>query len=82
MLDGYGPIEIDLAWPEVMLALELEGADHVDRSAVHDHDTRRQNALVRNGWRVLRVTYRRWLREPQAVLEDLRAALTGYVIPA
>lgn len=70
-----GPLEIDVAWPALRVALELEGADHRDRSAVHDDDTERQNWLVIAGWHVVRTTYRRWVRQTSAVLAELDAAL-------
>lgn len=72
---GFGPVELDLAWPGRRLAVELEGADHRDRRLVHDRDTARQNALAADGWIVLRVTYRRWLQEPTQVLAELTALL-------
>lgn len=75
VLDGFGPVEPDITWIEHRLILELEGADHRDRQLVHDHDTERQNALHLAGWAVLRVTYRRWLRNTDGVLAEIRAAL-------
>ena len=70
-----GPIEIDIAWPDLWVAFELEGADHRDRSAVHDDDTERQNWLTIAGWRVVRTTYRRWMRHTSEVLSEVRSAL-------
>lgn len=70
-----GPLEIDIAWPELKVAFELEGADHCDRSTVHDDDTERQNWLVIAGWHVVRTTYRRWVRHTSAVLAELEGAL-------
>ncbi len=70
-----GPLEIDIAWPDLRVAFELEGADHRDRSIVHDDDTERQNWLQIAGWRVVRTTYRRWLRHTSTVLAELEAAL-------
>lgn len=71
----FGPIELDLAWPDRRVAWELEGADHRDRRLVHDRDTRRQNALALAGWTVFRLTYRRWVRRPEQVLAELRSTL-------
>jgi GNAT superfamily N-acetyltransferase len=71
VLPLFGPVEVDFAWPDRRIALELEGRDHVDRRGVHDRDTERQNHLVLAGWTVLRLTYRRWLRAPDAVLAEL-----------
>lgn len=70
-----GPLEIDIAWPDLRVAFELEGADHRDRSVVHDDDTERQNWLGIAGWHVVRTTYRRWVRHNSAVLAELEAAL-------
>lgn len=74
---GHGAVEIDIAWPDLRIALELEGGDHVDRAGVHDNDTGRQNALVLDGWIVLRATYRRWLRHSDAVLREITTALAA-----
>lgn len=70
-----GPLEIDIAWPDLRVAFELEGADHRDRSLVHDDDTERQNWLTIAGWHVVRTTYRRWVRKTSAVLAELDGAL-------
>lgn len=75
VLPVYGPVELDVAWPALRVALELEGGDHIDRQAVHDHDTERQNHLVIGEWIVLRLTFRRWLRRPDAALAEITAAL-------
>lgn len=70
-----GPVEIDIAWPDLRVALELEGADHRDRATVHDDDTERQNWLMIAGWDVVRTTFRRWVRRTSEVLGELDAAL-------
>ena len=75
LVPARGPVEIDIAWPELRVAFELEGADHRDRSTVHDDDTERQNWLTIAGWRVVRTTYRRWVRHTSAVLSEVQAAL-------
>jgi hypothetical protein len=50
---------IDAAWPDLMLAVEVDGfASRVDRSRFQD-DRDRQNALVLVGWTVPRFTARR-----------------------
>lgn len=75
VVNGFGPVELDIAWPGPKVALELEGALHIDARAVHDHDTERQNWIALAGWDVLRLTYRRWLRRPEAVLAEIRRAI-------
>lgn len=77
VLPVFGPVEVDVAWPGLRIALELEGGDHVDRRTVHDRDTERQNHLVIGEWIVLRLTYRRWLRHPDAALAEIRAAVAA-----
>lgn len=76
-----GPLEIDIAWPDLRVAFELEGADHRDRAAVHDDDTERQNWLQLDGWYVVRTTYGRWVRHPSAVLTELEATLALAAAP-
>lgn len=79
-----GPLEIDIAWPDLRVAFELEGADHRDRSTVHDDDTERQNWLQIARWHIVRTTYKRWVRHTSAVLAELEAtlALAASRIPA
>ncbi len=77
VVPGFGPVELDFAWPDRCVALELEGADHRDRTTVHDRDTARQNRLVLAGYTVVRVTYRRWLRHPAEVLAELTGVLAA-----
>ncbi len=42
---------------------------------MRDHE--RQNALVRAGWRVLRISWQRWQREPAAVIAEIRELLAA-----
>ncbi len=63
--------KIDLAYPELKIAIELDGWDtHRTRSAFDD-DRARANALVLAGWIVLRFTSRSTAAE---VAEAIRAA--------
>lgn len=72
VIDGFGPVELDLAWPDRRVALELEGLLHRNQRVVHDDDTERQNWISIAGWDVLRLTYRRWIRHSEAVLTEIR----------
>ncbi len=47
---------IDLAIPEYMIAIEIDGFEFHRSRYSFDHDRTRQNALVANGWTVLRFT--------------------------
>jgi hypothetical protein len=53
---------LDLAWPELMIAVELDGfGPHSTRTAF-DHDRERDLLLKRAGWEILRVSTRTDLR--------------------
>ena len=77
LVPGFGPVEIDFAWPAQMVALELEGCDHRDRRATHDNDTARQNRIGLAGFTVLRVTYRRWIRNTLEVRDEIDTTLAA-----
>jgi very-short-patch-repair endonuclease len=69
----HGTVWLDVAWPEVGLAIELDGAAfHGSRSA-RERDLRRDAALAAQGWLVLRFSYDRLTREPDACRAQIRA---------
>lgn len=69
---GY---ELDLAFVRERVAVEVDGwAWHVDR-ARFQADRVRQNALVNDGWRVLRFTWHDLTVRPGEVAGQVRAAL-------
>ncbi|MDN5749040.1 MAG: endonuclease domain-containing protein [Pseudonocardia sp.] len=66
---------IDVAFPQAMLAIEVDGwAWHMD-AARTQADKWRQNALVRAGWTVLRFTWHDLVERPQAVLAEIAHAV-------
>ena len=68
-------IVIDIAFPGVRLAIEVDGwAFHheVDR---FQRDRERQNLLIAHGWRVLRFTYAHLTTQPDLVVRRVREAL-------
>jgi very-short-patch-repair endonuclease len=69
--------QVDLAWPEVKLVVEYEGAHHFDELQIHSDDARYE-ALVAAGWRVIRLSSID-LRDLDAVVEKIRAALAEAV---
>lgn len=71
---GGATYEIDLAYPERMLAIELDGTVHLERS-VWEKDHARQNALALAGWTVLRFTWRDYTRHPGRLVGEVGAAL-------
>ncbi len=66
--------EVDLAYVPERVALELDGAIHLDRT-VRERDLPRQNDLILLGWTVLRFTWARFVQRPLAVVQEVRTAL-------
>ena len=76
VLDGI-PCHLDLAYPEARLCIELDGFEwHRTRSAFDD-DRRRDAALIKIGWIVIRLTASMTDEEMVAVV---RAALTDRLL--
>jgi very-short-patch-repair endonuclease len=67
--------EVDFLWPGARVVVELDGyAFHGDRAAF-ERDRERDATLQLAGYRVLRVTYRRLLKEHDAVIAEVSALL-------
>ncbi len=67
---------LDLAYPQVRLGIEYDGAEHrTQRRAMRDLD--RQARLSRLGWRVLRFTAAEVLGRPQVVAARVGRALAA-----
>jgi hypothetical protein len=59
-----GPVLLDAAWPEVRLAVELDGAAFHGSEEARERDLRRDAALAVLGWQTLRFSYRRATSNP------------------
>jgi hypothetical protein len=70
----FGPVRLDAAWPDVKLAVELDGAAFHGSQEARERDLRRDAALAALGWVVLRFSYRRLMREPEACRAEILAA--------
>lgn len=71
----FGPYLIDLAFPRAKVAVEIDGwAWHVDKDRFVN-DRRKQNALVRAGWTVLRFTWHDLTGARGSVVAQIVAAL-------
>jgi very-short-patch-repair endonuclease len=71
-IEGY---ECDFVWRDIWLIVETDGgAAHGTRKAL-ERDPVRDARLTVAGWRVIRVTYRRLFREPEAVANAVRELL-------
>ncbi|WFE39528.1 hypothetical protein [Micromonospora sp. WMMD998] len=66
---------VDLAWPDLKVAVEYDGLWHHDAEQFH-RDRRRLNQILRDDWIVLHVTSRRMAEDFDGVLAEIRAALT------
>lgn len=70
VIDGRS-FRIDMAYPELRVAIESDGfAHHGERSAFED-DRERQNLLTLAGWTVLRFTWRQICAQPAWVAEQV-----------
>ena len=69
--------EVDFAYPEIKLAIEVDGFGAHGTPRAMAKDFVRQNGLVPYGWHVLRFTWRQVTRQPELVAAAIRAALAG-----
>jgi very-short-patch-repair endonuclease len=76
LLDAHGRLiaEVDLAFPGLRLAIELDGSVHRER-AVFERDRPRQNGIVLQGWTLLRFTWRDVVDRPDEVVAAVRSAI-------
>jgi very-short-patch-repair endonuclease len=68
----FGPFILDFLAPSVRLAIEVDGASHQRRPGA---DARKERALRRAGYRLLRIDAELVLRDLPSVLSTIRAAL-------
>lgn len=71
---------IDFAYPEVLLAIEVDGYEKRDSARSLESDDAQQNALSLAGWTFLRFTWRRVQNDPAGVARDVlvRLAQLGF----
>ena len=66
---------LDLAYPEALVAIELDDKDSHLTDKAFEEDPIRENRLKLAGWLVLRYTWDRLVDEPNVIVEEVRAAL-------
>jgi Protein of unknown function (DUF559) len=66
---------VDLAWPQLRIAVEYDGLWHVGSASQMHADRRRLNAIVGLGWIVLHVTSARLNDDFDAVVAEIRTAI-------
>jgi very-short-patch-repair endonuclease len=77
-LEGF---EVDFSWPRARLVAETDGwAAHGHRGAF-ERDRVRDAALQVAGWRVIRITWRRLVTEPEVVAGQLGRLIAAEATP-
>jgi very-short-patch-repair endonuclease len=66
---------LDAAWPELRVAVELDGAAFHGSRDQRERDLRRDTALAALGWVVLRFSYRRLTTDPAGCRREIEAVL-------
>ena len=74
---GDQRIEVDCAWPDQHVIVELDGHASHATTAGFERDRARDRALQAAGWRVIRITWRQLHDEPAAVAGDLARLLAA-----
>lgn len=69
-------IEVDAAWPDQHLVVELDGHAYHRTPRAFEADRRRDATLQLHGYRVVRVTYRRLHDEPAEIARIVRELLS------
>ncbi|MEK6271186.1 MAG: DUF559 domain-containing protein [Actinomycetota bacterium] len=73
-----GRFEVDFLWREARLIVEVDGYAFHGGRAAFERDRRRDAELQAEGLRVMRVTWRQLVGEPDAVVARLTRALRGH----
>jgi len=73
---SVGGYKVDVAFPKVKVAIEVDGlAFHSDSDDFHN-DRVRQNNIVVLGWQVLRFTWLDLVEYPHRVIAVIRSAIS------
>jgi len=70
-----GRYEVDLLWRPQRLVVEVDGYAYHGTRAAFERDRRRDAELQAAGHRVIRVTWRQLVEEPEAVVDRIAQAL-------
>jgi hypothetical protein len=81
ILDDGGLLlrRIDLAYPDLLIAIEYEGGHHLSSRDQWNKDIYRYEQMEADGWTVIRVTAEELLRRPEAVVARVCAAMARAV---
>lgn len=70
-LPGEDPIELDLDWPGVLLDVELDGRDHVERRRAARRDRQRDRLLQAAGYVVARYTWDDYVCDRDGMIAEI-----------
>jgi very-short-patch-repair endonuclease len=76
-LPGGRRARLDIAYPDIRLAIEADSYAHHSSASDWASDHTRRNALIAAGWRILPVTWDDVSHDPDAVLELVQRARAG-----
>jgi very-short-patch-repair endonuclease len=79
LIDGLS-VYPDVIFRHQRLVVEIDGREFHSDPEVFESDRRRQNLLVLNGWRVLRITWRMIQDEPDRVVAMVREAVRATAV--
>jgi very-short-patch-repair endonuclease len=65
---------VDLAYPDLKIAIEYEGDHHWMTAEQFQRDIDRLDRLVENGWRIVRLTKRHVFTDPAEVVRRVSVA--------
>ena len=68
-------VRLDAAYPEALVAVELDGAAFHGSRAARERDLRRDTALAALGWVVLRFSYARLVTDPEGCRREIEAVV-------
>jgi hypothetical protein len=70
-----GRFEVDFAYPDLWIAIEVDGYGPHSSPSAFQRDRHRQNDLVVRGWLVLRFTWADVVRRPERVAQQIAEAI-------
>jgi hypothetical protein len=68
---------VDLAYPDLRIAIELDGREHHLTARAFESDRARQNHLELDGWIVLRYTWQQYRSVPSRIVTEVAAAIAS-----
>lgn len=74
-LDTGRWVHLDAAYPDALVAVELDGAAFHGSRTARERDLRRDSALAALGWVVLRFSYARLMSDPEGCRREIEAVV-------